>query len=123
MADRLGERVQLKDRLRSRVLDPSIRDNRRCHWFQQEGHIARNYPNPREADPRLLASRKFDPLTAHRTKDVICSGYKKEGHTLAQCSKEHPEQVPESIQKRRMNGMFAQARKKLRSQISPDYKY
>ena len=97
MAYRLGERVQLKDRMGSRVVDPSIRDNRRCHRCQQEGHIARNYPNPREADPGPPASTKVNPLAAHRTKDVMCSGCKKEGHTLAQCWKEHPEQVPESI--------------------------
>ena len=56
-------------------------------------------------------------------KDVVCAGCKKEGHTIAQCWKEHPEQIPEAIRKRRANGMSAQARKKLRSQISPDYKY
>ena len=42
---------------------------------------------------------------------------------MAQCWKEHPEQIPHSIQKRRLNGMSTQARKKLQSQISPDYRY
>ena len=85
MADRLGEGVLLKDRLGSRVVDPSTLKNRRCHRCQKEGHIARNYPNPWEADPSLPASMKVDPLAGHRTKDVISSGCKKEGHTLAQC--------------------------------------
>ena len=31
MADRLGERVLLKDRLGSRVVDPSTPKNKRCH--------------------------------------------------------------------------------------------
>ena len=39
MANRLGERVQLKNRLGSRVVEPSIPNNRRCHRCQQEGHI------------------------------------------------------------------------------------
>ena len=85
MADRMGERVLLKDRLGSRVVNPSTPENRRCHRCQKEGHISRNCPNPREADPILRASMKVDPLAGHRTKDVICSGCKKEGHTLAQC--------------------------------------
>ena len=71
----------------------------------------------------LPASTKVDPLAGDRTKDVVCAGCKKEGHTIAQCWKEHPEQIPESIQKRRANGMSTQARKKPRSQISPDNKY
>ena len=94
MADRLGDKVQLKDRLGSRVMDPNTPNNKKRHRRQQEGHIARNCPNPREADLGPLASTKVDPLARHRTKDVICSGCKKEGHTLAQCWKEHPEQVP-----------------------------
>ena len=91
MADRLGDRVQLKDRLGSRVMDPSTLDNRKCHRCQQEGHIARKCPNPREADRGPPASTKVDSLAGHRTKDVIFSGCKKEGHTLAQCWKEHSE--------------------------------
>ena len=103
--------------------EPTALENRRCHRCQKEGHIARNCPNPREAEPVLSASTKVDPLSGHRTKDVVCASCKKEGHTIAQCWKEHPEQIPEAIQKRRANGMSPQARKKLRSQISPDYKY
>ena len=123
MADRLGDRIQLKDRLGSRVMDTSTPENRKCHRCQQEGQIARNCPNPREADQGPPTPTKVSPLAGHRTKDVICSGYQKEGHTFAQCWKEHPEQIPKSIQKRRMNGMSAQARKKLRSHISVDHKY
>ena len=33
MVDRLGERVQLKDRLGSILVDPSIPNSRRCHRF------------------------------------------------------------------------------------------
>ena len=87
MADRLWERVLLKDRLGSRVGEPSAPENRRCHRCQKEGHIVRNCPNPREAEPILPASTKVDPLAGHRTKDVICLGCKKERHTLAQCWK------------------------------------
>ena len=34
MAERLGEKVQLKDRLGTRVVDPSLPDTRRCHRCQ-----------------------------------------------------------------------------------------
>ena len=95
--------------------EPSISDNRRCHRCQKEGHIAKNCPNPREAEPILPASTKVDPLAGQRTKDVVCAGCKKGGHTIAQCWKEHPEQIPEAIQKRRANEMSAQSKKKLRS--------
>ena len=91
MADRLGDKVLLKDRLGIRVKDPSAPEKRKCHRCQKEGHIAKNCTNPREAEKNPPASTKFDPLAGHRTKDVICSGCKKEGHTLAQCWKEHPE--------------------------------
>ena len=85
MEDRLGDRVLLKDRLGIRVKDLSAPENGKCHRCQQEGHIAKNCTNPREVDNNPLASTKVDPLARHRTKDVICSGCKKEGHTLAQC--------------------------------------
>ena len=45
----MAEKVQPKDRLGSRVVDSNLPDTRRCHRCQQEGHIARNFPNPREA--------------------------------------------------------------------------
>ena len=85
MADRLGDKILLKDRLGIRVREPSTLENKKCHWWQQEGHITKNCTNQRDADETPPASTKVDPLAGHRTKDVICSGCNKEGHTYAQC--------------------------------------
>ena len=88
------------------------------------GAHRKKLPQSKRSGAKSTSLDESRPAPAgHRTKDVICAGRKKEGHTLAQCWKEHSEQILDSIQKRRTNNMLAQARKKLRSQISPDYKY
>ena len=54
MADRLGERVLLKDRLGSRVGEPSAPDNRRCHFYahRQPGrHVGAQAGQPARGGP------------------------------------------------------------------------
>ena len=57
MADRLGEKVQLKDRLGSRVVDPSILDSRRCHRCQELGAAPIHEKQIKDLQPRRKSTR------------------------------------------------------------------
>ena len=92
LADLLGEKVQLKDRLGTKVGDA---ESWKCHRCQQEGHIARKCPNPNVADGVAPpTAKRVDPMAAHRTDETTCSGCNKKGHVLAQCWEKNPHLVP-----------------------------